>query len=84
MNLVLRRQIDKSGKSIKEVAEHCGKTPQTFNSYLNGSQHPTIKTLELLSLKLECTVFELIECPAGFDHVYTSGGAWVGVQKISK
>jgi transcriptional regulator with XRE-family HTH domain len=82
MKSLLKQKINGSSFTIKEIAEFCGKSPQTFNNYLNGDQSPTIKTLELIGEKLGCKSIELVDPPEGFDHVYTSQGVWMGLQRI--
>jgi len=84
MKSLLRTKIEKSNHSIKDVAEHCDKTQQTLNNYLNGTQSPTIKTLECIAFLIGCEVFELIEPPKGFVHVYTGSGVWMGIVKDYK
>ena len=82
MSLHLKKKIEASGISIKEIAGHCEKTPQTFSNYLNGSQSPTLKVLELIAEKIKCNSMELIPAPKGYDHVYTSQGIWMGIERI--
>lgn len=78
----LRAKIEQSEFSIKEIAEHCGKTQQTFNNYLNGDQSPTIKVLDQVAEKLNCNTMELINPPERFDHCYTSQGIWMGIERV--
>lgn len=82
MHLYLKKKIESSGISIKEIAGHCEKTPQTFSNYMNGSQSPTLKVLERIADKLECKIHELISPPEKYDHVYTSQGIWMGIERI--
>lgn len=81
MKSKLRIKIEESSFTIKEIAEFCGKSPQTFNNYLQGEQSPTIKTLEIVGVKIGCRSIELVDAPPGFDHVYTSQGVWMGIQR---
>lgn len=84
MNLYLKRKIEESNFSIKEIAKFCDLSPQTFSNYFNGSQSPTLKVLEQIAAKISCNVHELITPPENYDHIYTSQGFWMGMERVFK
>ena len=57
----LRRYIERSGKSQKEIAEYIGVSTSTFNEWTKGKKFPRIDKIELLAQFFNCRKSDLIE-----------------------
>ena len=57
----LRRFVDRSGKSQKEIAETIGVAPTTFNDWMKAKKYPRIDKVELLANYFGIQKSDLIE-----------------------
>ncbi len=51
----IKKEIETSGKSKKEIAEAIGVKPPTVSQYLSGRAQPSLATLSKLCVFLDCS-----------------------------
>ena len=57
----LRRFVDRSGKSQKDIAETIGVAPTTFNDWMKAKKYPRIDKIEMLANYFGIQKSDLIE-----------------------
>ena len=56
----IKREIETSGKSKKEIAKAIGVAPPTISQYCSGRAQPTLATLVRLCNFLDCSADEIL------------------------
>lgn len=56
----IKREIESSGKSKKEIAEAIGVKPPTVSQYLSGRAQPTLATFSKLCEVLDCSADDIL------------------------
>lgn len=72
-------QEQKNTKNV-DLAKLTGIGVQQINYYRVGKRTPPLTSLEKLAKGLNCTTFELLEAPEGFEHNYKDE-KWLGIRK---
>lgn len=71
------KEVAKSkGLELKNLSERAGISYPSFNKRM---KNPTFDTLKEMASLFECNIHELITPPAGFKHLYTPAGEWLGI-----
>lgn len=79
--LRIREKADEKKAKISEISAAADCSPQMMNNYLNETHGIPVDKLLKIADFLKCSVFELLNVPDDFDHLYTGKGEWLGIRK---
>jgi len=79
--LLIREKAKEKGVKISDIATAAECSPQMMNNYLNETHGIPFDKLQKIAEFLNINIFELIDVPDGYDHIYTGKGEWLGIRK---
>lgn len=79
--LLIREKAKEKGVKISDIATAAECSPQMMNNYLNETHGIPFDKLQKIAEFLNVSVFELIDVPTDYDHIYTGKGEWLGIRK---
>lgn len=79
--LRIREKAEERKAKISDISTAADCSPQMMNNYLNETHGIPLDKLVKIADFLNCSVFELINVPDDYDHLYTAKGEWLGIRK---
>jgi len=79
--LRIREKAEEMKVKINEISKAADCSSQMMNNYLNETHGIPVDKLLKIANFLNCYVFELLNVPENFDHLYTGKGEWLGIRR---